>query len=153
EIHGPSILGFAGLGLVMNLAVAALFYRKSTQDMNLRGAFLHLIGDAVNTVAVLISGAVIVLTGWQKIDLIVSVVIAGVVLLGSGRLLKESFNTLLEGVPRGIRVADVEKEITRVDGVVSVHDLHIWSICSHLNALSGHVLVTPPYLPRQDKVL
>ena len=76
------------------------------------------------------------------------------ILWGAGQLFRESFNTLLEGVPRGILVTDVEQEIKRVDGVVSIHDLHIWSICSHLNALSGHVLVRPSEsTPQQDRVL
>jgi cobalt-zinc-cadmium efflux system protein len=152
-VHGQSMIGFASLGLLLNLGVAALFYKEQEHDLNLRGAFLHLLGDAVNTVAVLIAGVVITLTGWRQIDLIVSGLIGVIVLWGAGRLFWESFNTLLEGVPRGIRVEDVEQEMTRVEGVVSVHDLHIWSICSHLNSLSGHVLVKAADLPRQDKVL
>ncbi len=74
-------------------------------------------------------------------------------LLGAGRLLRESFNTLLEGVPRGIHVTSVEQAIKGVEGVQSVHDLHIWSICSHLKALSGHVLVNATDMPHQDRVL
>src|SRR5262249_19620362 len=76
-----------------------------------------------------------------------------IVLSSAYRLLREAFETLLEGVPRGIKVAEVENEIKRVEGVMSVHDLHIWSICSHLKSLSGHVLIDPAHLPKQDRVL
>jgi cobalt-zinc-cadmium efflux system protein len=153
DVHGRALVGFAGLGLALNLIVAALFYKQSAHDLNIRGAFVHILGDAANTVAVLIAGFVILLTGWRQIDPIMSALTAIIVLWGAGQLFRESFNTLLEGVPRGILVADVEQEIRRTDGVVSIHDLHVWSICSHLNALSGHVLVSPPHLPRQDQVL
>jgi cobalt-zinc-cadmium efflux system protein len=153
EVHGRALTIVAGLGLVLNLGVAGLFYKKSEHDLNMRGVFLHMMGDALGTVAVLIAGLVILETGWRQIDPIVSALIAGIVLWGAGRLLRDSFNTLLEGVPRGIQVAAVEQEMKRVDGVLSVHDLHVWSICSHLKALSGHVLVTPRQMQRQDAVL
>jgi cobalt-zinc-cadmium efflux system protein len=153
EVHGGLVTIIAGIGLIVNLIVAGLFYRHSEHDMNMRGVFLHIIGDALNTVAVLISGIVIMVTGWRMIDPIVSAMVAFMVLWGSGRLLRESVNTLLEGVPRGIQVSEVEDDIKKVDGVLSVHDLHIWSICSHLKALSGHVLINPERMPFQDKVL
>jgi cobalt-zinc-cadmium efflux system protein len=153
EVHGLPLVGIASVGLVLNLIAAGLFYRKSEHDMNLRGVFLHLVGDALGTVAVILSGAVIVFTGWHQIDPIVSGLIAGMVLYGAGRLLRDSFETLLESVPRGISVSAVEAEMKSVQGVVSVHDLHVWSICSHLKALSGHVLLAPGDMGRQGAVL
>jgi cobalt-zinc-cadmium efflux system protein len=153
DVHSRPLILVAGMGLVLNILVATLFYKGSEHDVNIRGVFLHLVGDAAGTVAVLIAGLVILLTGWRQIDPIVSGLIAVIVLWGAGRLLRESFNTLLEGVPRGIQVGEVENEIKKVEGVLSVHDLHIWSICSHLKALSGHVLVHPNGLSRQDIVL
>lgn len=140
-VHAKELLGVAGIGLALNLGVAALFYRQSYKDLNIRGAFLHVLGDALNTAAVIVAGILILITGVQQIDAIVSAVIAVVVLWGSGRLLRESLNTLLEGVPPGIQVETVEREIRGIRGVESVHDLHVWSICSHLNALSGHVML------------
>jgi cobalt-zinc-cadmium efflux system protein len=152
-VHAQSMLGFAIAGLVLNLGVAALLYKTSEHYLIIRGAFLHLIGDAANTLAVCAAAVIIWMTGWRQIDPIMSGITAMIVLWGAGRLFRESFNTLLEGVPRGIELQNVEQEITRVDGVLSVHDLHVWSICSHLNALSGHVLVPAAELCRQDVIL
>lgn len=147
------MLWLATVGLVLNLVVARLFYRHSKTDLNMRGAFLHLVGDAVNTLAVILAALAMIWTGSNRIDPVVSGLIAIVVLVGAGRLLRESFNTLLEGVPPGIRVRAVEDALRRVEGVRSVHDLHVWSICSHLNALSGHVLLSADQVSRQHDVL
>jgi cobalt-zinc-cadmium efflux system protein len=152
-VHSGRLLGISTIGLVATIGVAALFYRQSHRDLNLRSAFLHLVGDVLNSLAVVIAAVLIRVTGSPYIDPIVSALIAFVVLWGSGRLLRESVNTLLEGVPAGIRVPDVETEILRVPGVLSVHDLHVWSICSHLNSLSGHVLIGTEQMPQQQAVL
>lgn len=152
-VHTGPLIGVATVGLLLNLVVAWLLYGQSKGDSNLRGAFLHIMGDAFNTLAVLVSGVLIHFTGILRIDSIVSAVIAAVVLWGSGRLLRESVNTLLEGVPPGIKVTEVESEITQIPGVLSVHDLHVWSICSHLSALSGHVLLREEQMHEQHRVL
>jgi len=153
EVHARRLMGVAGISLCFNLGAAALFYRQSHQDMNIRGAFVHLMGDALNTLAVFIAAFLIGWTHSPRIDPVVSGLIALIVLWSAGRLLKDSLNTLLEGVPKGIKVPDVEAEIMRVKGVLSVHDLHVWSICSHLNALSGHVLLGADEMPHQNRVL
>lgn len=153
EVHGKAVLIMGAVGLLLNGVVARLFYKKSAEDMNLRGVFIHLVGDALSSVAVLIAGTVMVTTGWRTIDPIVSILIACIVLWSAVRLLRDAFETLLEGVPRGIQATAVEEEIKRVEGVLSVHDLHIWSICSHLKSLSGHVLIDPGFLSRQDTLL
>jgi cobalt-zinc-cadmium efflux system protein len=153
DVHAERLIVLAGVGLVLNLIVAGLFYKPSQKDMNIRGAFLHMVGDALNTLAVIIAAAIMLITKYNRADPIVSVFIAVVVLWGSGRLLKDAVNTLLEGVPKGIEVGAVEREIQRVPGVLSVHDLHVWSICSHLNALSGHVLLGPDHMNNQCQVL
>ncbi len=153
EVHAKAVLIMGAVGLLLNGVIAKLFYEKSEKDLNLRGVFIHLVGDALSSVAVLVAGTVMVFTGWRAIDPIVSVLIAIIVLWTAVRLLRDAFETLLEGVPRGIQATAVEDEIKGVDGVISVHDLHIWSICSHLKSLSGHVLIEPTHLPRQDALL
>jgi cobalt-zinc-cadmium efflux system protein len=159
RLHHPvpvrtvDLLIISSIGLAMNTGIAALFYKRSHQDLNIRGAFLHILGDALNTLAVVVAALLMLWTKWTFVDPLVSAATAGIVLWGSGRLLRESFNTLLEGVPRDIDVAVVEREILGVPGVVSVHDLHVWSICSHLNALSGHVLLASEQMGRQHAVL
>ncbi len=152
-VAATRLLLLSGTGLVLNLIVALLFYKHSQEDMNMRGALLHLLGDALNTLAVMFGAIIMIFTQSTRVDPIVSALTAVVVLWGSGSLLKDAVNTLLEGVPKGIAVLDVESEIMRVDGVVSVHDLHVWSICSHLNALSGHVLLGPDQMPNQCSIL
>jgi cobalt-zinc-cadmium efflux system protein len=152
-VRSFELLIISSFGLLMNLGIAALFWDRSHRDMNIRGAFLHILGDALNTVAVMIAALLMLFTDWPFIDPMVSAVIAVVVLWGSGRLLKEALNTLLEGVPRNIDVAQVEKEIVAIAGVSSVHDLHVWSICSHINALSGHVLLAADEMANQHAVL
>jgi cobalt-zinc-cadmium efflux system protein len=152
-VNSAGALGIATFSLALNLVTAGLFYKRSKEDLNIRGAYLHLVGDALSTVAVVLAAAFMVVTGTTRVDPFVSALIAGIVLWGAGRLLKEALNTLLEGVPPGIQVSDVEKSILNVSGVDSVHDLHVWSICSHLRALSGHVLVREELLPRQHSIL
>jgi len=152
-VHADRLLILAGVGLLLNLLVAGLFYEHSQRDMNIRGAFLHMLGDALNTLAVMIAAVAMIVTKSSRVDPIVSALIAVIVLWGSGRLLKDAVNTLLEGVPKGIEVSAVEKEIMQVRGVLSVHDLHVWSICSHLNALSGHVLLGAEQMHNQHQVL
>jgi cobalt-zinc-cadmium efflux system protein len=153
QVHSRPMLIIAAIGLLANLLVAVAFYKKSANDLNMRGVFLHLISDTLSSVAVLVAGTIIAFTGWRQIDPIVSVVIGCIVLGGGYRLMRDAFNTLLEGVPRGIQAAAVEQSIQGVDGVLSVHDLHIWSICSHLKALSGHVTIDPRDMTHQDRVL
>jgi cobalt-zinc-cadmium efflux system protein len=153
QVQGQWVTGMAAIGLILNLVVARMFYSESEHDLNIRGAYLHLLGDAVGTLAVLASGLIILFTGWRQIDPIVSILIALMVLWGAGRLLRESLNTLLEGVPRGVKLVDVEQEMKTVAGVESVHDLHVWSICSHLKALSGHVMLAQGSMPQQETVL
>lgn len=147
------LLLFSGTGLVLNVLVAGLFYKQSHHDLNMHGAFLHLMGDALNTLAVLVAGVLMKWTGIWRIDPVVSLLTAGLVLWSAGRLLRDSMNTLLEGVPPTIAVANVEKEILDIRGVVSVHDLHVWSICSHLKALSGHVTLQSDQMTNQHDVL
>jgi cobalt-zinc-cadmium efflux system protein len=153
EVHSLRLLIISSTGLALNLLVAWLFYRRSHEDLNLRGVFMHILGDALNTFAVILAAILMMATRWPLIDPIISAAIALVVLWGAAKLLKESFNTLLEGVPANIQVNDVEQHILGVEGVDSVHDLHVWSICSHLNALSGHVLLAPEHMGAQHQVL
>jgi cobalt-zinc-cadmium efflux system protein len=152
-VEAHSLLGIAVLSLALNIVVAVLLYRRSHEDLNLRGAYLHVLGDALSTVAVLLAAVLMIWTGSPRFDAAVSVGIALVVLWGSGRLLHDALNTLLEAVPPGIRIPDVEREILNVPGIVSVHDLHVWSICSHLKALSGHVLVGAAAMADQRQML
>src|SRR5438445_10886183 len=109
--------------------------------MNARAARLHVAGDALGSVAALVSGTVIALTGWTRIDPLASLAICVLIAFSSWRLLRESLHALMEGVPHGLSVEAIGGEMARIDGVLSVHDLHVWTLSGSRTALSAHVVV------------
>lgn len=143
----------AAIGLAMNLLAASALHQHSHDDLNVRSAFLHVIGDAATSVGVIAAGVAIYFSNWYVLDPIVSVVIGCAIFWGSWRVLRESTHILLEGTPRGLRTADVVETIRSVEGVNDVHHLNIWTICSHIIALSAHVDIKPDHKERQKEVL
>jgi cobalt-zinc-cadmium efflux system protein len=143
----------AAVGLIMNLVAAGALHQHSHEDLNVRSAFLHVVGDAAASVGVIIGGVVILLTDWYILDAVISIGIGFVIFWGSWRVLRESAHILLEGVPRGMSTAEVVAAIRTVEGVNDVHHLNIWTICSHILALSAHVDVAPEYKKEQAEVL
>ena len=147
-VHTPGMMAVAALGLAGNLAGVWLLSRGSG-SINLKAALWHLMGDTVSSVAVLLGGLVIALTGAVRVDPLLSMAIALVILFGAVRLLREAGHVLLEGVPGELDCDAVEAAMRSVPGVTEVHDLHIWSITSGQPALSGHVVV--PRTPGLDR--
>jgi cobalt-zinc-cadmium efflux system protein len=139
-VDGDTVSIVAALGLAINLAVAWTLSRGG-RDLNTRAALLHVMIDALGSVAALASGLVILATGWTRIDPLLSIAICALILGSSLRLAREAVHTLLEGVPPGISLPRVGQRMARVAGVASVHDLHIWSISSQRAALSAHLVV------------
>lgn len=139
-INGEAVTLVAGLGLCINIVVAWLLMRGE-QTLNTRGALLHVVGDLLGSVAALISGVVIMWTGWTPIDPLLSLFICALILVSSLRLLREVLHALMEGVPMHLSTAVIGRALAAVPGVVSVHDLHIWTLSSKRVALSAHVLV------------
>jgi cobalt-zinc-cadmium efflux system protein len=109
--------------------------------MNTRAARLHVLGDVLGSAAALISGAAIAATGWTPIDALASLAICLLIAASAARLMRESLHALMEGVPQGLSVEAIATEMARVDGVVSVHDLHVWTLSGSRIALSAHVVV------------
>ena len=136
---GPMIVVAAG-GLVVNLICAWILHARHEVDLNLRGAWMHVMGDALGSVAAILAGVFMALFGWYAADAAFSVVISLLIIWGSVRLIKESTNVLLEGTPAHINLAAVENAILDTTGVADVHDLHIWTITSGRDALSAHVI-------------
>jgi cobalt-zinc-cadmium efflux system protein len=130
----------AGLGVVVNTATAMLFFRGSHGDLNVRGAFLHMAGDAAISVAVVIGAFLMARTGLLWIDPALSLAIAAFIVFGTWGLLRESFDLALDAAPRQIDVAEVHAWIARQPGVVEVHDLHIWAMSTTETALTAHVI-------------
>ncbi len=140
-IDGTVMLSVATLGLAGNLISVWILHRDRKKTINNRAAFLHMLYDAVSSVAVIIGGIIIILSGWYLLDLILSVLIAMIILWSSLDILKEATGIFMEAVPRGIDIDAVHESISAVDGVIEAHHLHIWSISSHQIALSCHIRV------------
>ena len=139
-IHGMMMMWVAFVGLLANLAALLILSRRH-RSLNIRGARMHLIGDALSSIGVLGAAVVITLTGWYRADPIIGGLIACVIVVGALRLIREAVDVLLEATPAGIDLDEVSRAIATVPGVLEIHDLHIWSITTGLPALSGHVRV------------
>jgi len=138
DVQGLGVMIVAFIGLLLNLAVM-LILSRGERGLNLRAAMLHVTSDLIGSVAALAAGAVIYFTGWRPIDPILSLVIALLILASTINLLREALHVLMEGVPRTVKLEEVGKLIARIDGVRSVHDLHIWHISLGRVALSAHL--------------
>ncbi len=139
-VSGGVVVGVALAGLIVN-AVVALRLHRAGNDLNVRAALLHVIGDALGSVAALAAGAVVWLTGWWPADPLLSLAICVLILYSAFRLLREALHVLMEGVPLGLDLEEVGQALAGVPGVRSVHDLHIWTVSSDMLALSAHVVV------------
>lgn len=153
EVKSLPMFIIAAVGLVMNLVAASALHHHSHDDLNVRSAFLHVIGDAAASVGVIIGGVVIFFTHMYVLDAIISIGIGFVIFWGAWRVLRESAHILLEGAPRGMSTVEVVDTIRTVPGVNDVHHLNIWTICSHILAMSAHVDVKPEYKSNQAGVL
>jgi cobalt-zinc-cadmium efflux system protein len=139
-VHAGIMLPVAVVGLIANLAGAWLLHGAHT--LNVRGAYLHVLSDAMTSVVVIVGGVLMVWKGWYVVDPILGVLIAGVVLLSAYRLLREATDVLLEAVPTGLDLEKVREDVRTVGGIEDVHDLHIWTITSGIHALSAHIVVS-----------
>lgn len=139
-VNGEAVTVVAALGLGLNIGVAWLLMHGE-QTMNTRGALLHVLGDLLGSVAALVSGAVIMWTGWTTIDPLLSLLICALMLASSLRLLREVLQALMEGVPVTTSTEQIGRMLAGLPGVASVHDLHIWTLSSNRIALSAHLVV------------
>jgi cobalt-zinc-cadmium efflux system protein len=153
EVKSLPMFIIAAIGLVANLLSAGALHQHSHDDLNVRSAFLHVIGDAAASVGVIIGGVIMYFTRWYLLDAVISAGIGCVIFWGSWRVIRESVHILLEGVPRGMSIDEVHDAILGVNGVNDVHHLNIWTICSHILAFSAHVDVKPEFKGEQAGVL
>jgi cobalt-zinc-cadmium efflux system protein len=140
SISGMAVMAIAAIGLAVNILVLFILSRGAG-DINTRGALLHVFGDLLGSIAALIAGAVIHFTGWMPIDALLSLLICALILFSTLRLLREALQVLMEGVPLNIDLNVVGQSLAALPGVISVHDLHIWTPASGAPALSAHVVV------------
>jgi cobalt-zinc-cadmium efflux system protein len=139
--HGPTVIAVAAIGIVVNGLTALLFARGRGHDINVRAAFQHMMADAGVSAAVVFAGVLILWTGQNWVDPVMSLAIAFVILWGSLGLFKESVGMSLAGVPPGIELDEVEAALAGLEGVADVHDLHVWPLSTTEIALTAHLLV------------
>jgi len=134
-------LAVAAAGLAANLVSLGMLHGSREGSLNARGAYLHVMGDALGSLGALAAAAIIWLTGWTAADPIVSIALSLLILVGGWRLVRESTDILLDAVPRHVALAEVQRRIREVPGVVAVHDLHVWTVVNGVVAMSGHAVV------------
>jgi len=140
-VQGNIVMAVAGIAIVMNGISAWLFAPGRRGDINIRGAFLHMLSDALVSLGVVVAGGLIVLTGWSWIDPVATLVVVGVIVFGTWDLLKDSFQMALAAVPEGIDPGKVRLYLSELPGVRRVHDLHIWPLSTTQTALTCHLVM------------
>jgi cobalt-zinc-cadmium efflux system protein len=133
------MLVIAVIGLVANGVSALVLYRSDRHNLNVRAALLHVLGDALGSVAAIVAGVSMLLFGLYVLDAVAGLVIAGLLVVSAVRLVREASDILLEGTPRGISLESIAGRVCEIPGVRSIHDLHIWTVTSGFPAMSGHV--------------
>jgi len=141
EVNGAAISWTATVGIVINAATAFLLMKGQKSDLNMRGAFLHMVADTLVSLGVVVSGIIIIFTGWVVVDPIISLVIAVVILVSTWELLSDSMRLILEGAPEGIDPKEVVDKIHEIDKVSDLHHVHIWALSTTENAMTAHVVV------------
>lgn len=153
QVQGTLVLAIALVGLVGNLGMARLLAGSRKASLNVRGAFLHVVGDTLSSVAVIVGGVILVFTGYWFVDPVIAVLIGILILSNAFNLVRESTDILLEATPSHLELETVANAIRGVPGIVNVHDLHIWTITSGLYALSGHVIVRSETLDEGSRII
>ncbi|HXV47140.1 MAG TPA: cation diffusion facilitator family transporter [Nitrososphaera sp.] len=152
-IDAPLMLAAAGIGLAGNIAVMFMLKHQAGKSINIQSAFVHVVYDAVSSVAVIITGLIAFATGITIVDPLVAFLIAGLVARSAYSIVRSSTHILLEGAPRKLDVQQIIATLKQLDGVVDVHDLHVWTISAGMDALSGHVVVRDQMLSQSSKLL
>jgi cobalt-zinc-cadmium efflux system protein len=140
DVRSSILIGVGLIAVVINLVTALLVHRGSESDLNLRSAFIHLMGDVLSTVGAVIAGVIIYFTNANWLDPFVSVLIGFLILYNAWGILKDAIDILLESTPRDVDVQAMVKDIAQVDGVLGVHDIHVWSLTQNLRTMSAHIL-------------
>ena len=144
EIKGGVMLAVAVIGMLVNIIAAWILWGASHDNMNIKGALLHVLGDFAGSVGAVVAAIIVIYTGWTLADPIVSMMIGLLIIRSSWTLLKESLHVLLEGTPRGLDTEEIIKRIKSIDGVNEIHDFHVWSLTTGMTLLTAHICVSDP---------
>ena len=151
-VQGAIVIVSALVGVGVN-AYIALSFREGGANLNIRAALLHAVGDLLASIGVIVAGLIILLTGWLYADPLVSVLIAALIGWNALRIVRETVNILLEGTPRNLELGAVRREVEAIEGVVTMHDLHVWSISSEHTALAAHLVVADQSLADSEHLM
>jgi cobalt-zinc-cadmium efflux system protein len=152
-VDSLTMLGVAAIGLVANGIAAWAMLPSSKENLNIRGAYLHILGDLLSSVGVLLGGLLIYFTDWYWVDPVLSVGICIVILRGAVLIVKESVNILLEAVPKDVDLNDVQRALRTLPGVKDTHHVHLWTISSGIYALSAHLLIDNLMMSETGKII
>src|SRR5581483_4085735 len=150
---GALMFGVAGFGALVNVGVGAMLAKRAHDNLNVRAALFHVIGDVLGAVAVMVGGAIVLVWRVPWIDPVLSLFVAVIIVVGIARIVKEAADVLLESAPLHAPVVDVRAAMRAVDGVVDVHDLHVWTIGSGAHVLSAHVLLNDARISEATAIL
>jgi cobalt-zinc-cadmium efflux system protein len=139
HVKGPIVFIIATIGLIANIVMIKLLHPGNNGSLNIKAAYLHVLGDLLGSIGVIISGIIITLTKWYPIDAICTILFALIILYSSGKMIKHAINVLMESVPPNINIDKVKLDLLSIDGVDKIHDLHIWNISSQMISLSVHL--------------
>jgi cobalt-zinc-cadmium efflux system protein len=153
NVNETVMMAVAAGALVLNGGIMVGLRRSGGTDINIRAAFIHMLGDLVGAAAIIVGALVIRISGWTQVDPVLSILIAALIIWTAWDITRESLNILLEGLPRGIELKNVADAVCQVEGVLDVHDLHIWSLGSNSHALSCHVLIDDMPPSQSDHIL
>ena len=155
EVNSTIVIWVAAFGLCANLGVIYFLTGPMNHghDLNIRSAFYHVLGDTIASVGVVIGGIVMLYTGWYFVDSLLAATISLLLIWGAFKLISESVHILLEGVPKGVSIEEVEKELTSIPEIKNIHELHIWCICSNIYALSTHALINDQKVNQVESIL
>lgn len=152
-VHGRPMIIVAAVAFLMNTLISLWLRAGAKNDLNVRSAYMHMLGDGISAAGVVVAGVVVALTGAAIADPLVSILIGILILWSSWGILKESVNVLLEAIPAGMNMAEVEQTIAQVHGVLEVHDLHVWTVGSGMVCCSCHVMVNEQSVRSGENVL
>jgi cobalt-zinc-cadmium efflux system protein len=141
EVQSQGMIIVAFVGLLVNIAAGMILHGSHHENLNLRGAYLHVVSDAIGSVGAIVAGLIMFTTGWYLADPLISIFIGLLILHSSWSLIKDCLSILMQSVPKGIRLEEVKQTIEEVQGVLKVHDLHVWAVTSGIYTLSAHAVV------------
>ena len=150
EVHGPIVFVIATIGLLANLLMMRILHPSQSHNINIRAAYLHVLGDLLGSIGVIVGGALLWLTQWNPIDPIITIVFALGIVYGSGKIIKQTIAILMESAPAEVDAHAVERDLLSIPGVKEIHDLHIWSVSTKKIALSAHIIAENPKQALKD---